>query len=139
MTSATSTTTAARQEVARGQARRLLSLVVAVDVVGGLACVVLAGPIGDWFGLDRAAPVAVLGLAELALAATGWQASRTRPDRIGAALRRQAVLNAACAALLVVVAVAAGASAAGTAVLVVAAVAVAALAAAEAALAARCG
>jgi hypothetical protein len=139
VTSATSTTTADRHELARGRARRLFSLVVAVDVLGGLACLVLAGPIRDWFGLDRTAPVVVLGLAQLALAATGWQATRTRPNRIGAALRRQAVLNAACAGLLVVVAVAAGASAAGTAVLAVAAVTVAALAGAESALAARCG
>jgi hypothetical protein len=128
-----------RRAVARGQARRVLSTFVVVDVVGGLACVALAGPIRDLFDLGSAAPVVVLGLAQLVLAATGWAASRARPDRLGAAVRRQAVLNAACAGLLVAVAVTAGASAAGAALLAGAAAAVAALAAAEVLLAARCG
>ncbi len=139
VTSATTTPPAARREVARGRARRLLSLLVAVDLGGGLACLVLAAPIRDAFGLDSAVPVVVLGLAQLALAATGRAASRVRPDRIGPALRRQALLDAACAGLLVAVAATAGASAAGTAVLAVTAAAVAALAAAQAVLAARCG
>jgi hypothetical protein len=134
---ATATTTDRRQ-TAQGRARRMLSAIVPVDVVGGLACVLLAGPIRDAFGLDGAAPVVVLGVAQLALAATGWAASRARPDRLAAALRRQAALNAACAALLAAVA-ATGASAAGTAVLAAAAAAVAALAVAQAAMAARCG
>jgi hypothetical protein len=128
-----------RREVARGRARRLLSSIVVVDLVGGLACVALAGPIRDLFDLDSAAPVVVVGLAQLALAVTGWAAFRARPDRLASALRGQAVLDAACAGLLVAVAVTAGASAAGTVVLAAAAAAVAALAAAEVALAARCG
>src|SRR5262245_2745480 len=134
----TTATTPDSHQLAPGRARRLLTSLVAVDVGGGLACIVLAAPIRDAFGLDRAAPVVVLGLAQLVLAATGWAASRARPERLGAALRRQAGLNAVCAGLLAVVAATAGASTAGTVVLAVAAAAVAALAAAQVALAARC-
>jgi uncharacterized iron-regulated membrane protein len=118
-------------------ARQLLGALAAVDLVSGVACIVLAGPLGRWLGLDNPAYVAATGVALLGLAATGAMAWRARPHRLAALLRRQAALDAAFAGLLVGVAIVGGADRTGAALLVATAAAVVMVAAAQSRLAQR--
>jgi hypothetical protein len=124
-------------ETAAQQATRLLAVFAAVDLVSGLASILLARPLAEALGLASGTPVVLAGVALVALAATGGAAAGARPTRLAAGLRRQAVLDVAFAGLVAAIALAGDATRGGAALLLVAAGAVLALAAVEAALAQR--